>query len=77
MLAFSVALLFSEERFRVTGFDIEQQKVKTLEQGGSYIYRITPGEIQLARQQSLASSAAKYSLRTQYIIPGGEIEIAA
>ena len=41
-----LALLFSEQRFPVSGFDIDQQKVKTLEQGGSYIYRITPGEIQ-------------------------------
>ena len=41
-----LALLFSEQRFPVTGFDIDQRKVKTLEQGGSYIYRITPGVIQ-------------------------------
>jgi UDP-N-acetyl-D-glucosamine dehydrogenase len=51
-----LALLFSEQRFPVTGFDIDQQKVKTLEQGGSYIYRITPGEIQLARQQRFTAT---------------------
>jgi UDP-N-acetyl-D-glucosamine dehydrogenase len=51
-----LALLFSEQRFPVTGFDIDQQKVKTLEQGGSYIYRITPGEIQLARQQGFKAT---------------------
>ena len=51
-----LALLFSEQRFPVTGFDIDQQKVKTLHQGGSYIYRITPGEIQLARQQGFKAT---------------------
>ncbi len=51
-----LALLFSEQRFPVTGFDIDQHKVKTLEQGGSYIYRITPGEIQLARQQGFKAT---------------------
>ena len=51
-----LALLFSEQRFPVTGFDIDQRKVKTLEQGGSYIYRITPAEIQLARQQGFKAT---------------------
>jgi UDP-N-acetyl-D-glucosamine dehydrogenase len=52
-----LALLFSEQRFPVTGFDIDQNKVKTLEQGGSYIYRITPAEIQLAREQGFTATA--------------------
>ncbi len=43
-----LALLYTEERFRVTGFDIDQSKVATLTQGGSYIVRILPGEIQQA-----------------------------
>jgi len=51
-----LALLFSEQQFPVTGFDIDQKKVKTLEQGGSYIYRITPGEIQLACQQGFKAT---------------------
>ncbi|HKW68459.1 MAG TPA: nucleotide sugar dehydrogenase [Terriglobales bacterium] len=51
-----LALLFSEQRFPVTGFDIDQRKVKTLEQGGSYIYRITSAEIQLARQQGFKAT---------------------
>jgi UDP-N-acetyl-D-glucosamine dehydrogenase len=51
-----LALLFSEQRFPVTGFDIDQKKVKTLEQGGSYIYRITPAEIQLAREQGFKAT---------------------
>ena len=41
-----LALLFSEQKFPVTGFDIDQKKVEVLEAGGSYIYRITPPEIQ-------------------------------
>ena len=51
-----LALLFNEQRFPVTGFDIDQRKVQTLEQGGSYIYRITPGEVQLAREQGFHAS---------------------
>jgi UDP-N-acetyl-D-glucosamine dehydrogenase len=40
-----LALLFSEQRFRVTGFDIEAAKVKTLNAGGSYIIRIPSNDI--------------------------------
>jgi UDP-N-acetyl-D-glucosamine dehydrogenase len=45
-----LALLFSGERFRVTGFDIEPEKVATLNAGGSYIVRILPGAIQEAKK---------------------------
>ena len=44
-----LALLYTEQKFRVTGFDIDQRKVSTLMQGGSYIVRILPDEIQQAR----------------------------
>jgi UDP-N-acetyl-D-glucosamine dehydrogenase len=44
-----LALLFSEQKFPVTGFDIDTRKVDVLESGGSYIYRIAPTEIQAAR----------------------------
>ena len=44
-----LALLFSDERFRVTGFDIAVDKVTTLNRGGSYIVRILPEEIEQAR----------------------------
>src|SRR5437660_4855902 len=40
-----LALLFSEQKFRVTGFDVDQNKVDTLTAGGSYIYRILSEEI--------------------------------
>ncbi len=44
-----LALLFSEERFSVTGFDIDARKVEKLNQGGSYIVRIPADLIQKAR----------------------------
>jgi UDP-N-acetyl-D-glucosamine dehydrogenase len=44
-----LALLFSGQRFRVTGFDIAPDKVKTLNAGGSYIVRILPAAIQEAQ----------------------------
>ena len=43
-----LALLYSSQRFKVTGFDIEERKVATLNAGGSYIVRILPSEIQEA-----------------------------
>jgi len=46
-----LALLFSEQKFSVTGFDIDQRKVDTLAQGNSYIYRISAEEIQKAKAQ--------------------------
>jgi UDP-N-acetyl-D-glucosamine dehydrogenase len=46
-----LALLFSEQRFPVTGFDIDQKKVDTLNSGGSYIVRIPPEEIAPARER--------------------------
>lgn len=52
-----LALLFSEERFRVTGFDIDARKVDTLNEGGSYIVRIPGAEIQLARQRGFCATA--------------------
>jgi len=55
-----LALLFSEERFRITGFDVDLRKVDTLNRGGSYIERIPGTEIQLA-QKSGFSATADYS----------------
>jgi UDP-N-acetyl-D-glucosamine dehydrogenase len=43
-----LALLFSEQKLRVTGFDIDPVKVETLTRGGSYIVRIPETEIQAA-----------------------------
>jgi len=52
-----LALLFSGQRFRVTGFDIEQAKVDKLNSGGSYIVRILPAEIQAAQQAGFSATA--------------------
>jgi UDP-N-acetyl-D-glucosamine dehydrogenase len=52
-----LALLFSEERFRVTGFDIDPAKVNTLNRGGSYIVRIPGTEIQLAQGNGFKATA--------------------
>src|SRR5580693_2063402 len=57
-----LALLYSEENFPVTGFDIDQHKVGTLNSGGSYIYRIPPTEIQLARVRNFSATADFSSL---------------
>ena len=52
-----LALLFSGERFRVTGFDIEPEKVATLNAGGSYIVRILPSAIQEAKKAGFKATA--------------------
>jgi UDP-N-acetyl-D-glucosamine dehydrogenase len=52
-----LALLFSEQHFRVTGFDIDARKVETLCSGGSYIYRITPTDIQAARDRGFSATS--------------------
>lgn len=59
-----LALLYSEQKFKVTGFDIDSRKVTTLASGGSYIYRIAPEEIQAAQQKGF-SATADYSLLEQ------------
>ena len=52
-----LALLYTENGFAVTGFDIDQRKVSTLNAGGSYIFRITAPEIQRARSQGLSATS--------------------
>jgi UDP-N-acetyl-D-glucosamine dehydrogenase len=52
-----LALLFSEQSFPVTGFDIDRNKVDVLESGGSYIYRIAPTEIQGARSHGFTATS--------------------
>src|SRR5712675_2439350 len=52
-----LALLYSEQKFQVTGFDIDARKVETLAQGGSYIYRITAEEIQSAKAQGFSATS--------------------
>jgi len=52
-----LALLFSEQRFQVTGFDIDARKVSTLSSGESYIFRIPPTDIQAARHQGFTATS--------------------
>src|SRR5512146_1958430 len=51
-----LALLFSEERFPVTGFDIDPEKVRALNESRSYIYRIPQTEIAKARSQGFSAT---------------------
>ena len=52
-----LALLFSAERFRVTGFDIAADKVEKLNAGDSYIVRILPATIQQAQKVGFRATA--------------------
>jgi UDP-N-acetyl-D-glucosamine dehydrogenase len=51
-----LALLFSEERFAVTGFDIDPAKVSTLNAAGSYIVRIPGTEIAAAQRSGFSAT---------------------
>ena len=51
-----LVLLLSEQKFRVTGFDIDKSKVDTLTQGGSYIVRIPGTEIQAAQRAGFTAT---------------------
>ena len=59
-----LALLYTEQKFSVTGFDIDARKVSTLDQGGSYIFRIPAAEIQAAKKRGF-SATAEYSQLTE------------
>ena len=52
-----LALLFSDERFPVTGFDVDMKKVETLNAGGSYIVRIPGTQIQAAQLSGFNATA--------------------
>jgi UDP-N-acetyl-D-glucosamine dehydrogenase len=52
-----LTLLFSEERFQVTGFDIDPAKVAALNAGQSYIHRIEPAHIRAAQSTGFEATA--------------------
>jgi UDP-N-acetyl-D-glucosamine dehydrogenase len=52
-----LALLFTDQKFKVTGFDIDQRKVDTLAAGDSYIYRIPKEDIQAATKQGFSATS--------------------
>jgi UDP-N-acetyl-D-glucosamine dehydrogenase len=51
-----LALLYSERDVIVTGFDIDERKVTALAQGGSYIFRIPPADIQEAKTHGFTAT---------------------
>src|SRR5712671_2158878 len=59
-----LALLYSEQKFPVTGFDIDQRKIDTLASGGTYIFRIPATEIQEARAHGFEATS-DYSRLTE------------
>lgn len=52
-----LALLYNEQNFPVTGFDIDQRKVDKLSAGESYIYRIPATEVQTARASGFQATS--------------------
>src|SRR6202142_4149655 len=52
-----LVLLFSQEGFRVTGFDIDAAKVERLNAGESYIHRIDPEQIKSAQGKGFRATA--------------------
>src|SRR6202047_6595 len=51
-----LALLYSEQKFPVTGFDIDQRKIDTIASGGTYIFRITAGETSAAQSSGFQAT---------------------
>jgi UDP-N-acetyl-D-glucosamine dehydrogenase len=58
-----LALLFSEQGFRVTGIDIDAAKVAALNLGRSYIHRIEPEHIAAARSTGFTATSNFAELR--------------
>lgn len=52
-----LTLLFSEERFRVTGFDIDAEKVECLNAGESYIHRIERKHVREAQGSGFVATS--------------------
>ena len=52
-----LSLLLSGAGFQVTGFDIDESKIDSLEKGESYIFRIPGSDIQAARTQGLRATS--------------------
>jgi UDP-N-acetyl-D-glucosamine dehydrogenase len=59
-----LALLFSEEGFPVTGFDIDDRKVSALNKGDSYIAHLPATEIQSAQTRGFSATADFAELRS-------------
>jgi len=53
-----LTLLFSEQRFQVTGFDVDTSKITALNSGGSYIVRIPATEIVRAQASGFRATSS-------------------
>jgi UDP-N-acetyl-D-glucosamine dehydrogenase len=53
-----LTLLFSEQSFRVTGFDIDSSKVEALNSGNSYIVRIPGADVVAAQSSGFRATSA-------------------
>lgn len=58
-----LTLLFADAGLRVTGFDIDQTKVETLNSGGSYIWRIEREHIETAQKKGFTATTDFASVR--------------
>ncbi len=56
-----LALLYSEQKIRVTGFDIDPRKITAIAEGGSYIYRIPASEIKAAKASGGFEATSDYA----------------
>jgi UDP-N-acetyl-D-glucosamine dehydrogenase len=63
-----LALLFSEQKFKVTGFDIDTKKIDVLLRGGSYIVRIAEVEIQAAQSHGFTATDDYSSVREMDVV---------
>ena len=63
-----LTLLFCDAGFPVTGFDIDDRKVRDLESGRSYIQRIPETEIQRARERGFRATSDFSRLSSQDVI---------
>jgi UDP-N-acetyl-D-glucosamine dehydrogenase len=52
-----LVLLFSEQKFRITGFDVDDRKIDIIAKGGSYIVRIPETEIQGAKAKGFTATS--------------------
>ena len=52
-----LVLLFSEQDFTITGFDIDRKKIDVIKRGGSYIVRIPETEIQAAKNKGFTATS--------------------
>jgi UDP-N-acetyl-D-glucosamine dehydrogenase len=63
-----LALLFNEQGFAVTGFDVDERKVTGLNAGQSHIVRIPGTEIELARSRGFSATADYARIRQLDVI---------